>query len=262
MSNVLTEIKQGVATITLNRPDVLNALSPDMARDLHGSLSEVSRDDTVRCVVLKGAGNGFMAGGDVGFFKRALPELQAGKSDGVDPIFEHVHGIVTALRTMPVPVVGALHGAVAGFGVSLAAACDLAVAAAETQFTLAYCHIGTSPDGGVTYVLPRIVGLKKAMELALLGDRFDADEALAMGLVNKVVPAAGLKLAVGEWVERIKAGPRFAYGKTKALLYSSLDSAFDEQVEKEEISFKECTRTLDFAEGVTAFVEKRKAKFG
>lgn len=262
MSNVLTEIDKGVATVTLNRPDVLNALSPDMAHDLHNSLVEVSRDDAVRCVVLKGAGNGFMAGGDVGFFKGALPDLEKGKFDELDSIFEHVHGIVSALRKMPVPVVGALHGAVAGFGVSLAAACDLAVAAEETRFTLAYCHIGTSPDGGITYVLPRIVGLKKAMELTLLGDRFDAGDALALGLVNKVVPAAGLELAVGEWVERIKAGPRFAFGKTKALLYNSLDTAFDAQVESEEAFFKECAQTPDFAEGVTAFVEKRKAKFG
>jgi 2-(1,2-epoxy-1,2-dihydrophenyl)acetyl-CoA isomerase len=262
MSSVLTNIENGVATVILNRPDVLNALDPEMARELHGRLEDVAADDSVRCVVLKGAGTGFMAGGDIGFFKSALTEFGAGRFDGIDPIFEHVHGIIAALRSMPVPVVGALHGAVAGFGVSLAAACDLAVAAEETRFTLAYCHIGTSPDGGITYVLPRIVGLKKAMELTLLGDRFDAQDALAMGLVNKVVPAAGLELAVTDWVQRIMVGPRLAYGKTKALLYHSLESGFDAQVELEETSFKECARTRDFAEGVSAFIEKRKAKFG
>lgn len=262
MTNVLTQIDKGVATVTLNRPDVLNALSPDMARDLHHALVGVSKDETIKCAVLSGAGKGFMAGGDVGFFKDALPDLEAGKVENLDPIFEHVHGIVAALRAIPVPVIGMLHGAVAGFGVSLAASCDLAVAAADTRFTLAYCHLGTSPDGGSTYMLPRVVGFKKAMELALLGDRFDAEEALAMGLVNKVVPAAELESAVADWTERFRAGPVFAYGKTKNLLYASLDNSFDEQVKLEEAMFKQCARTSDFAEGVTAFVEKRAPKFG
>ncbi|MDZ7843026.1 MAG: enoyl-CoA hydratase [Gammaproteobacteria bacterium] len=262
MSNVLSEVDKGVATVTLNRPDVLNALSPDMARDLHHSLVGIMEDENTRCVVLRGAGNGFMAGGDIGFFKRALPDLDAGRVEELDPIFEHVHGIVRTLRDMPAPVVGVLHGAVAGFGVSLAAACDLSIAAEDSRFTLAYCHLGTSPDGGSSYILPRVVGFKKAMELALLGDRFDAREALAWGLVNKVVPADELDTAVDEWVRRLAAGPRFAYSRTKALLYGSLDETFTNQVKAEERAFKQCARTADFAEGVTAFVEKRKAKFG
>ncbi|HSH41460.1 MAG TPA: enoyl-CoA hydratase/isomerase family protein, partial [Arenicellales bacterium] len=123
MSNVLTEIEQGVATVTLNRPEVLNALSPEMARDLHHALAALAGDDRVRCVVLRGAGKGFMAGGDIGFFRDKLADIDAGRVDELDPIFEHVHGIVQALRDIPAPVVGLLHGAVAGFGVSLAAAC-------------------------------------------------------------------------------------------------------------------------------------------
>lgn len=262
MNNILTEINEGVASVTLNRPDVLNSLSPAMATDLHHALVGISKDDNVRCVVLAGAGEGFMAGGDIGYFKSVLPDIDAGRVEELDPIFEHVHGIVAALRDMPVPVIGRLHGAVAGFGVSLAAACDLAVAAEDSRFTLAYCHLGTSPDGASTYLLPRIVGFKKAMELALLGDRFDAQEALAMGLVNKVVPGAELHDAVIAWTRRFVAGPRFAYGRTKALLYRSLQNTFDRQVKLEEAAFKECARTADFAEGVTAFVEKRRVKFG
>lgn len=262
MSNVLTEIDNGVATVTLNRPDVLNALSPEMASDLHHALAAVAKDENVRCVVLTGAGDGFMAGGDVGYFKNALADIDAGRVEELSPIFEHVHGIVAALRDMPQPVIGALHGAVAGFGVSLAAACDLTVAAAESRFTLAYCHLGTSPDGASTYLLPRILGLKKAMELALFGDRFDAREALEMGLVNKVVPGAELTAAVGEWTRRFVAGPRFAYARTKMLMYRSMENTFDTQVKLEEATFKECAQTADFAEGVTAFVEKRRAKFG
>lgn len=262
MSNVLSRVDKGVATVTLNRPDVLNALSPEMARDLHHALVAVMQDENVRCAVLRGAGKGFMAGGDVGYFKRALPDLDAGRVDELNPIFEHVHGIVQTLRDIPVPVVGVLHGAVAGFGVSLAAACDLSIAAEDTRFTLAYCHIGTSPDGGITHVLPRVVGFKRAMELALLGDRFDARQALEWGLINKVAPVEELENAVVEWVQRLAAGPRFAYGRTKALLYGSLDRTFTNQVKAEEEAFKQCAQTADFAEGVTAFVEKRKARFG
>lgn len=262
MSNVLTQIDKGVATVTLNRPEVLNALSPDMARDLHHALVGVMEDEEARCVVLRGAGNGFMAGGDIGYFKNALPAIDAGRVDELDPIFEHVHGIVQTLRDIPVPVVAVLHGAVAGFGVSLAAACDLSIAADDTQFTLAYCHIGASPDGGSTYVLPRVVGFKKAMELALLGERFDARQALEWGLLNRVAPAGELESAADEWVRRLATGPRFAYGRTKALLYRSLDNTFTKQVRAEEESFKQCARTADFAEGVTAFMEKRRAKFG
>lgn len=262
MSNVLTQIDKGVATVTLNRPDVLNALDPDMARDLHHALVGVMEDEDARCVVLRGAGDGFMAGGDVAWFKRTLPDLEAGRVDELNPIFEHVHGIVQTLRDIPVPVVAVLHGAVAGFGVSLAAACDLSIAAEDARFTLAYCHIGTSPDGGSTYVLPRIIGFKKAMELALLGDRFGAREALEWGLINKAVPADQVESAVEEWVGRLAAGPRFAYRRTKALLYASLDETFTRQVKAEEEAFKLCAQTSDFAEGVTAFVEKRKARFG
>lgn len=262
MSNVLTEIDKGVATVTLNRPDVLNALSPDMARDLHHALVGVMEDEDARCVVLRGAGSGFMAGGDVAWFKRALPDLEAGRVDELNPIFEHVHGIVQTLRDIPAPVVGVLHGAVAGFGVSLAAACDLSIAAEDTRFTLAYCHIGTSPDGGATYILPRVVGFKKAMELALLGDYFSAGEALEWGLVNRVVPADELESAAGEWLRRLSAGPRFAYRRTKALLYASLDETFTRQIRAEEEAFKQCAQTADFSEGVTAFVEKRRPRFG
>jgi len=262
MTNVLTQIDKSVATITLNRPDVLNALSPDMARDLHHALIGVSKDETVKCVVLRGAGPGFMAGGDIRFFKDALPDLAADRVDELDPIFEHVHGIVTALRAAPVPVIAVLHGAVAGFGVSLAAACDLGVAADDTRFTLAYCHLGASPDGGSTYMLPRLAGLKKAMELALFGDYFSAGEAMAMGLINKVVPAAELEAAVSAWSERLRAGPACAHEQTKSLLYRSLDNGFDAQLEAEEKAFKQCARTADFAEGVTAFVDKRRPKFG
>lgn len=261
MSDVEIQIDRNVARVTLNRPEVLNALSPDMARDLHHALLGLKEDEQVKCVLLRGAGRGFMAGGDIAYFERILPRLESGDLDGLDPIFEHVHGIVQTLRDMPAPVLAALHGAVAGFGVSLAAACDLGIAADDARFTLAYRHLGTSPDGGATHILPRVVGFKKAMELALLGERFSAAEALQWGLVNKVVAAAELETAVADWVGKLAAGPRYAQGRTKRLLYAALDSDFTRQVGAEERSFKACAQTADFAAGVRAFLDKRPARF-
>ena len=261
MTTIDTDIDQNIAHITLNRPDVLNALNAQMAVDMNASLAALADDDAVRCVVLSGAGEGFMAGGDIGFFKRSLPELSRGETQKLEPLFDDVHGIVRHLRTMRKPVLASVHGAVAGFGVSLMAACDLVVAAENTVFTLAYCHLGTCPDGGSTYALPRMMGLKQAMELALLGERFDAGRARSLGLVNWVVPETAREDKTSELAARLAAGPSFAYGHTKSLLNRSLESGLEEQLEAERDSFIECATTPDFAEGVNAFLAKRKPQF-
>jgi len=165
------------------------------------------------------------------------------------------------MRTMPKPIVAAIRGACAGFGVSLAVACDLAVAADDAFFTLAYCHLGVSPDGGSTFALPRAVGMKRAFEIALLGDRFDAATAKAAGLINQVVPAAEFDAAVAKLAGRLAKGPTHVYGKTKALLNASLGASLAEQLNAEAKSFAECAGRRDFAEGVAAFVAKRPPSF-
>jgi 2-(1,2-epoxy-1,2-dihydrophenyl)acetyl-CoA isomerase len=157
--------------------------------------------------------------------------------------------------------VAQVHGAVAGFGMSLLMACDLAVAADDSYYTLAYILIGTSPDGGSTYGLPRIVGMKKAMEIALLGDRFDAATAERLGFVNRVVPAAELAGAARTLAQRLAAGPALAYAGTKRLLQQSLNSTLETQLQAEAESFARCASGPDFKEGVMAFVEKRKPNF-
>jgi 2-(1,2-epoxy-1,2-dihydrophenyl)acetyl-CoA isomerase len=162
---------------------------------------------------------------------------------------------------MPKPVVAAVQGAAAGFGLSLVLAADLALAAEDAVFTSGYIHLGTSPDGGMTATLSRVVGLKRAAELMLLGDRFDAHRALELGLVNRVVPAGALAAEAAALAERLAAGPTHAYGRTKALLQATLGDAFDAQLRRETESFAACAATADFAEGVRAFLEKRRPVF-
>ncbi len=188
---ILLEVREGVATVTLNRPEVLNALNDDMIAALVEVMTRVEADEATRCVVLRGAGDHFMAGGDIkGFHGRLAETTPAERTAHFRAKIHRLHPAIVSMRRMPKPVIASLRGAAAGFGLSLALAADLAIAAEDAFFTLAYCLIGTSPDGGSSYHLPRIVGLRKAMEIALLGDRFDAETALRLGLVNWVVPGA------------------------------------------------------------------------
>lgn len=258
---VSVRIDERIARIQLNRPQVLNALDPAMAESLRAAVDAVAADAGTRCVVLSGAGPAFMAGGDLTYFKQALPRLSAGDTAGLDPIFDNIHAVIKGLRHLPGPVVARVHGAVAGFGMSLMMACDLVMAAVSTQFTLAYCGIGASPDGGSTFALPRISGLRRAMELALLGERFDADRARRLGLVNWVVPDPDLEPECESLAHRLAAGPALALAQTKRLINQSLDNGLDRQLEMERDAFFGCTGTPDFAEGITAFLDKRKPVF-
>ncbi len=259
---VRTSIRDGVAELTLNRPQALNALSPEMARALRETLETVGEDPRVRCVVLRGQGEHFMAGGDVLFFRRQVEARAPGEPAVSGEIFRDAHGIIRALRGMPQPVIASVRGAAAGYGVSLVAACDMAVAAEGSVFTLAYCHIGATPDGGATYFLPRTVGLKRTMEMMLLGGRYDAREALAMGLVNRVVPPADLENETTRLAARLASGPARAHALGKALVNASLGSTLEEQLTAEEEAFVRSSATADFAEGVRAFCDKRPPRFG
>ncbi len=247
----------GVATITLNRPAVMNALDAAMIVRLR-EVCELARDDkSVRAIVLRGNGPAFLAGGDVALFHANLPRL----AQMIEELARELNFAVLALRRAAKPVVASVHGACAGAGISLLAAADYALAAADTKFTLAYSRIATSPDGGSTYFLPRLMGHRKALELALLSDGFDAGAALGMGLVNRVVEPGALAVETDTIAQRLASGPTYAYGETKALLNASLERSLESQLEAEVQAFARCARTADLAEGVTAFVEKRRPRF-
>lgn len=261
MPDLLVDIQDNIATLTFNRAEARNALSLEMRALLRDSLHEVEQDRRVRCVVMRGAGGHFMAGGDVKSMSTMIEQPpETIRSTFVNRIHD-LHPIMFAMRRMPKPVIASVEGAAAGAGVSMALACDLVVADADAFFTLAYCHIGTSPDGSASFHLPRAVGIKKAMEIALLGERFDAAQALAIGMINFVAPAGSLAAETDKLARRLAAGPTHVYGNTKRLLYRSLENAFEAQLQMEAETFADCASRADFREGVKAFVEKRKANF-
>jgi 2-(1,2-epoxy-1,2-dihydrophenyl)acetyl-CoA isomerase len=250
-----------VATLTLNRPDALNTLDLAMVDALVDCTTEVANDDSVHVVVLRGAGKHFMAGGDIRTFAAQLPHAPAERQRSFQQMVERMHVGIEQLHRMPHPVVGCVHGAVAGFGLSLMNACDLVVAADDAYFASAYRHIALTPDGGGSWALPRIAGLRKAMEILLLGERFDAAEAARLGLVNRVVPAADLDAAVDAIVHSLVTGPRYALRSAKRLIRDSVGRTLSEQLEAEAVSFGRCTATPDFEEGITAFLAKRAPTF-
>jgi 2-(1,2-epoxy-1,2-dihydrophenyl)acetyl-CoA isomerase len=190
--HVLTEIKDGIGSIVFNRPEALNALSPEMTDGLIEATGRFERDPAVRCVVIRGAGDHFMAGGDIKGFKKSLSEDREGHVARLEQRVVKVHQMIYHLRRMPKPVLASVQGAAAGFGLSMILACDLAIAADDSYFTLAYRHIGLSADGGATYFLPRIVGERRALEIALLGERFTAQRAHEIGILTWLVPRAAL----------------------------------------------------------------------
>lgn len=262
MTDLEVNHADGITTLTMNRPAARNALSMGMRAQLAEVLHEIEFDARVRCVVLTGAGDHFMAGGDVKYMHESVMSKSPEEIRREFILRIHdLHPIMFALRRMPKPVIASCRGAAAGAGVSLALACDLIIAADDAFFTLAYCHIGTSPDGSASFQLPRAVGIKRAMEITLLGDRFDANSARDMGMINFVVPAPELEEETRKLAARLASGPTHVYGNTKALLYRSLESDFEAQLQAEAESFAECAARRDFREGVTAFVEKRDPVF-
>lgn len=258
---VITRIEDGVATVILNEPEVRNALTPAMRGAFIEAIHRIELDDAVRCVVVKGAGDHFMAGGDIRTMRKRLDLDKAERRRTVLEGVTAIHMPILAIRRMGKPVIASVQGAVAGFGMGLLGACDLAIAADDAIFTLAYCHIGASPDGGSSYFVARNLGLKHQMELALLGERFDAQRAKELGLVNWVVPRAELEAETGRLARRLAAGPTRAYANAKALFNAAHGRAIEAQLQMEGELIADSMTTEDHAEGVRAFLEKRKPVF-
>ncbi|HEY2818169.1 MAG TPA: enoyl-CoA hydratase-related protein [Casimicrobiaceae bacterium] len=260
-ATVIVDCTDRVATVTLNRPTVRNALDFEMMDALVSNLTRLAEDASLRVIVLRGAGDHFMAGGDVRAFAERIDQPAAHRGEYFGRSIQRLHAAIEALQRMPHAVIARVQGAVAGFGFSLLCACDLAVAADDAYFASAYRNLALTPDGGLTFALPRIVGLRKALEILLLSQRLDATAALQLGLVNKVVPAAELDSVVAAWAISLATGPPLALRNVKRLARQSFDRTLSEQLHAEALSFAACAATTDFAEGVRAFIEKRKPRF-
>jgi 2-(1,2-epoxy-1,2-dihydrophenyl)acetyl-CoA isomerase len=260
LETVNVRLADGAATLELNRPQALNAWNTRLGADLLAALRQAAEDDAVRAVVLTGAGRAFSSGADLKDISggEATPD---GRPDVYKLLTERYHPIMHAIREMPKPVVAAVNGAAAGIGCSLALCCDLIVAAESAYFLLAFVNIGLVPDGGSSLFVPARVGMARATELAMLGERLPAAQALEWGLVNRVVPDARLDAEVAALAARLAHGPTRSYAGTKRQLNSWLFSRMAEQLELEAQIQQEMSGSADFLEGALAFVEKRPARF-
>jgi len=254
---LLFDVRKNIAHITFNRPEAANAINLELAKELMYALMKCDEDPLVRAVLISGAGPLFCAGGDVKSF--------AGKDEGLPyylkEITVHLHGAMSYLMRMDPPVVAAVHGSAAGAGMSLACACDMTLAAESARFTMAYTRLGLTPDGGATYTLTRLVGIKRTLELALSNRILSAEEACDWGIVTRVVPEKDLITEARALPGQLAAGPTTAFGETEGLLQSGLCESFEGQMKNESRSISEMARTADGREGISAFVGKRAPKF-
>jgi 2-(1,2-epoxy-1,2-dihydrophenyl)acetyl-CoA isomerase len=260
--HLLVERDGGVLTITMNRPEVLNAVNDVMLAELTGAMQAASNDESVRCVVLTGAGRAFGSGQDL----RGLSEARASGALGnaTGRVSEHLgkyHTLILAMRSMPKPVVAAVRGVAAGISCNIALAADLRIAAEDARFLEAFARIGLVPDGGGGYFLTHLVGVGKAMELAMLADEVSGPEAERLGLVNKCVPVAEFESAVAAFAQRLAHGPTRTYALIKQQIYAAAESDFRAALrlegELQDIAFE----TEDHKNAVLAFLQKRKPEY-
>lgn len=249
------QVVDGVATVTLNRPEVYNALNDGITYELQDALKAAAKEDVVRVIVLTGAGKAFCSGQDL---KAASGQE---KRSFMESLHKRYNPIIRAMRSLPKPIICRLNGVAAGAGCSLALACDLIVASEEATLIEVFINIGLVPDSGSSYFLPRLVGMAKAFELCSMGSRVKAAEALQLGLVNRVVPAEQLDAAVREYTEYFAKAPTKSIGLIKKMLDKATTATLDEMLEYEAYCQEIAGSSADYKEGVTAFLEKRKPEF-
>lgn len=260
METILYDVSDGIATLTLNRPDKLNAISLALAEETGAAVREAGADPAVRCLLITGAGRGFSAGADLSAVQSLAPE-GGGPLPLGDILRRAYHPMIVPIVKLEKPVVAAVNGVAAGAGCSLALACDFRIASEEARFIQAFVRIGLIPDSGANYFLPRLVGIAKALELAVLGDTIDAQEALRVGLVTKLAPPDKLMDEARAFCERLARGPTRAYALTKRALAFGATGDLESTLEYEAELQEQLALTHDVVEGVRAFLEKRQANF-
>lgn len=257
-SAIGTTVEGAVATVTLNRPDKLNALTVEMVIELRVALATVAAHEAVRCIVLTGAGRAFCAGADIGVLK----DLHDRRDDAMGrQLVDGCRAVYRVMREAPQPVLCAMNGVAAGGGANLALACDLRIAADSAKIGQVFARLGLHPDWGGSYFLPRLVGPAKALELFLSAEMVDAGRMLHMGLVNRVVPADTLATEAGRWAAAIAAAPPKAVRLIKQAVLKSLDQSLDQMLDHEVQAQLACFASPDFSEGLAAFLGKREPHF-
>jgi 2-(1,2-epoxy-1,2-dihydrophenyl)acetyl-CoA isomerase len=254
---LLFEVQNSIARITLNRPDAANALNLELAKDLMHAALQCDQDPAIRAVILTGAGRMFCAGGDLKSFAAQGEHLP----HHLKEVTTYLHAAMSRFTRMDAPLIAAVNGTAAGAGMSLVCACDFVLAAASARFTMAYTRVGLTPDGSSTYFLPRIVGLRRALELTLTNRQLSAQEAQDWGIVTRVVPDASLMAEAEALAAQLASGATLALGAAKRLLHSGWGETLETQMEHETQSIAAAARTADAHEGIAAFLEKRAPQF-
>ncbi len=253
---ILFDVDEAVATITLNRPDSLNAFNTQMIRDCAEAFKRCARDEQVRCVVLTGAGKGFSSGQD-------LKEVQGRGEDFslADHLRAGYNVLIERMTGLEKPIIGAINGVAAGAGCSVALACDIRLASDQASFIQVFSKVGLIPDSGSTWLLPRLIGYARAYEMAITADRVTAERAQEWGLVNEVVPAAQLMEITRAWALKLAQGPTRAFGLTKRAMTRSWQMSLPQSLEYEAMLQSAAAQTEDNKEGVAAFLEKRQPQY-
>lgn len=256
--NILFELSEGIARLTLNRPDRLNSFNVEMHREVREALRQLAQDRAARVLVLSGAGRGFCAGQDLG--DRAVAPGGQGVDLG-ESIDNYYKPLVLALRNLPMPVIAAVNGVAAGAGANIALSCDLVIATRSASFIQSFSKLGLVPDSGGTWLLPRLLGNARALGLALLADKLPAEQAAQWGLIWRCVEDNEFQEAVDTLAKQLAVAPTRGLARTKQAIYESWGKSFEQQLDRERDFQRELGRSQDYAEGVAAFTEKRNPNF-